>query len=129
MNWHRIYQEVCNEIEFLRYRIVDLEREYMFWYRVCFSGGRKPIAPLDSCLKRMKKICEDTIDYATLLDMKENTKRLMDKQLEGLDHMEYRVIYLSMFEGKKLKQVAEEMHQSEIWIKKLSARAQKKLAG
>lgn len=128
MNWHRIYQEVSNEIEFLRYRIVDLEREYMFWYRVCFSGGRKPIAPLDNCLKRMKNICEDTIEYATLLDMKENTKRQMDSQLATLDHMEYKIIYLSMFEGKKLNQVAKEMHLSEIWIKKLSARANKKLA-
>lgn len=128
MNWHRIYQEVCNEIEFLRYRINDLEREYEFWYRVCFSDGRKPIAPLNTCLKRMNKICEDTIEYVTLLDIKENTKLQMDQQLLRLDDTEYKVILLSMFEGKKLSQVAKELQFSEIWVKKLNARAMKKLA-
>jgi predicted DNA-binding protein (UPF0251 family) len=128
MNWYKIYQEVQNEIMFLGFRIDDLEKEYGFWYSRCFSGGRTPIAPLDVCLRRMNKICEDTIEYVTLLEMKENTKKQMDKQLEGLDEYEYEVIRLNVFEGMKLAEVAKKMYKSEIWAKKVSSRARKKLA-
>lgn len=127
MNWFKIYQEVSNEIEFLTLRIDDLSNEYTFWYRQCHTGHRKPIAPLDTVVNRMFKILEDVKEYEYLKELKENTLEQMDKQLESLEDNEKEVLKLSMIEGMRLWEVAEQMDISEIWAKRLSARAKKKL--
>lgn len=127
MNWFRIYEDISNEIAFFEFRISDLEKEYEFWYRTCFSAGKKPIAPLDICLRRMNKIVEDVVEYSKLLEMKLETKQKMDDQLEKLDSREYEVVKLNVFEGNKLKIVAKKMNISEAYAKKISASAKKKL--
>src|SRR5690554_4499438 len=128
MNWAQIYKDVQNEIAFLGYRIEDLEKEYTFWYRNLHNGYRKPVAGMAECLRRMDKIKEDSTEYSYLLEIKTHTMKQMDEQLKTLEDNEYKVIKLSLFEGKKLLEVAEIMDISEIWAKKLSSRARKKLA-
>ena len=128
MNWFKIYKETKLEKEFLEHRINDLSQEYEFWYRQCHHGHRKPVAPLDITLERMKKVMDDVKEYMYLLEIKKNTLKQMDKQLSKLGNTEQIVVKLHEFDGKTHKQIAKELNFTVEWIKELSAEGKKKLA-
>lgn len=122
------YQDLCGEIQCLEWRMRDLEREYYFWYRQCLNYGKKAAAPLDICVERMEGICDQMEAYATALESKQELKRDIELRLSQFTGLEGKVMYKRVVEGKSLKEIAKDLGYSEIWIKKLSSRGQKKIA-
>ncbi|PTM58362.1 hypothetical protein [Desmospora activa] len=117
-----LYQDVCREIDVLEIRIRDLEMEYKFWYKACHRGG----FPLDTCLGRMKDICDKVEHYSLILEQKEKARKEMEQRIAGFEGLEHRVAYMRDIAGKTLPEIAVELGYSYDWIKKLSARSKRK---
>lgn len=103
-------------------RIRDLENEYKFWYKACHRGG----LPLDTCLIRMKEICDQVEMYSTMLEKKEEARKEIEGRLNQFEGLEQKVAYLRDIEGKTLAEIAADLGYSLIWIKKISARTKRK---
>lgn len=121
----KLYQDICEEIDTLQWRIEELEAEHKMWWSNCFADG---IAPLDVCLKRMEVICDQVEFYSEMLDQKERSKKEIEQRMSRLSGLEGKVMYKRVVEGKSLQEIADELGYSVIWIKKLSSRSQKKIA-
>ncbi|HZG82045.1 MAG TPA: hypothetical protein VEZ13_14845 [Brevibacillus sp.] len=119
------YHDLCKEIDIFEMRISDLEWEYEFWYRACFSSSRKLSTPLDICLERMEKICDQVETYSAILEEKEKTRKAIEERMNEFDGLEYKVQYMRDVEGKTLAEIAADLGYSYNWIKKISRRAKK----
>lgn len=119
MIYKNLYQELCEEIDTLEWRIEELEKEYKFWWSNCFGAGK---APLDICLNRMKEICDLVDMYSQALSQKIRSKREFEQRLSKLEGVEGKVMYKRMVEGKSLQEIAHELNYSLDWIKKVSSR-------
>lgn len=116
------YQDLCGEIDILTKRIDSLQREYEIWYRNCFNGGKKPIAPLHICLKHMDDISKQIEIYQTLLEEKEKTREEIDQRMSQFQGIGYKVAYMRDIKGMTLAEIAAELGYSEIWIRKISSK-------
>lgn len=119
------YHDLCKEIDIFEMRISDLEWEYEFWYRACFGAGRKLSAPLDICLERMERICDQVETYSTILEEKEKTRKAIEERLNKFDGLEHKVSYMRDVEGKTLAEIAADLGYSYDWIRKIGSRAKK----
>lgn len=117
-----LYHDICAEIDVIEFRIHDLEQEYQFWYKACHRGG----LPLDTCLLRMKEICDQVEIYATMLEQKEKARKEIEDRLHDFEGTDQKVAYMRDIEGKTLQEIADELGYSLIWIKKISARTKRK---
>ena len=120
------YHDLCKEIDILETRIKDLENEFYMWQRKMGGVGKKPIAPLDIALNRMKEICDLVETYAVILDEKEKTRKKIEERMADIDKLENRVAYMRDVECKTLAEIAAELNYSYDWIKRLSARTSRK---
>lgn len=120
------YHDLCKEIDILETRIKDLENEFYMWGRKLGGVGKKPIAPLDIALERMKEICDLVETYAVILDEKEKTRKKIEERMADIDKLENRVAYMRDVECKTLAEIAAELDYSYDWIKRLSARTSRK---
>jgi hypothetical protein len=116
-----LYQDLCREIDVYEIRIRDLEAEYKFWYKACHQGG----FPLDTCLIRMKDICDRVEMYSRILDEKEKRRKEMEQHIAGFEGLEHRVAYMRDIQGMTLPEIAAELGYSYDWVKKLSARTKR----
>lgn len=116
------YHDLCAEIDILEIRIRDLEMEYKFWYRTCHGGS----LPLDTCLIRMKEICDQVEMYSTMLEKKEEARKEIEGRLNQFEGLEQKVAYMRDIKGMTLPEIAAHLGYSYDWIKKLSARTRKK---
>ena len=122
MSITKSYHDLCKEIDILYTRIKDLENEFHMWQRKMGGVGKKPIAPLDIALNRMKEICDLVETYVTILDEKEKTRKKIEQHMSEFEGVEYKVAYLRDVKGMTLPEVAVELGYSYDWIRKLSAR-------
>ena len=123
-----LYQDLNVEVELLKCKIDDLGKEYSFWLRNCYSAGKKPVAPLDVCLRRMENITDQVREYEVLLQGKEQTLTKMENCLKETASLQGRVMYMRFVERKSLKQISNELGYSIDWIKRISSRARKQIS-
>lgn len=116
------YHDLCAEIDILQLRIQELEAEFSMWERRMGGVGRKPIAPLDIVMDRMKEICDLVETYSIVLEKKERTRRQIEERMADIDKLENKVAYMRDVECKSLAEIAVDLGYSYDWIKKLSAR-------
>lgn len=119
-----VYHDLCAEIDILKVRINDLEREYKVWYRSCFSAPGRTF-PLDISLNRMKQICDQVEAYSTLLEEKEKVRKEIEGKMSEFEGLEYKVAYMRDVQGMTLAEIAADLGYSYIWIKQISARTKK----
>ncbi|MGF7059272.1 hypothetical protein [Brassicibacter mesophilus] len=111
------YQDLLREIEMYENRLDDLQREDYALRRIEFNK-----IALDMYMDRKHKIDNETAIIQAILEDKRETQRQILNKIEHLEGLEYKIAYKRFIEGKTLNEIAEELHISEIYAKKKSAK-------
>lgn len=121
-----LYRDLLNEIDIITIRIENLEQEYKFWLNA--SAGEfstKKAFPLDTCLDRMKRICDQVEEYTILREGKEETRKEIEQRMASFEGLGYKVVYMRDVLHMTLPEIAANLNYSYIWVKKISARVRK----
>lgn len=121
-----LYRDLLNEIDIIKVRINNLEKEYDFWLKATVEPNGYDAFPLDTCLDRMKRICNQVEGYVTLLDEKEKARKEIEQRMSEFEGLEYKVTYMRDVLHMTLPEIAADLGYSYIWIKQVSARARRK---
>lgn len=121
-----LYRDLLNEIDIIQIRINNLEKEYDFWYDASIKPNTMEAFPLDICLKRMEKICNQVEQYSTILDEKEQTRKEIEQRMAAFEGLENKVVYMRDVLRMTLPEIAADLGYSYIWIKQISARVRRK---
>jgi hypothetical protein len=122
-----LYHDLCIEIDIITIRIKNLENEHKYWLKACHDSTINRAFPLDTCLNRMKKICDLVEEYTILLEGKESTKIEIERRMSEFETLETKVAYMRDALGMTLPEIAAELGYSLIWIKKISQRIRKSI--
>lgn len=114
------YRDLCVEIDIIQVRIRNLESEYKYWLQASFQSSINKAFPLDICLNRMEKICNQVEEYTCLLEEKEKTRKEIEKRMSEFEGIEQKVTYFRDVQGMTLPEIAAHLNFSYSWIKKLS---------
>lgn len=121
------YQDLCKEIDILETRLRDLEREYTFLYKQGWTNGNKrPIMGMGLIIERLEWIIEEFKTLEQVLQWKYETKEEMEKKINQLEGLDYKVAYMRDIKGMPLIEIAAELGYSYDWIKKISAKTQRR---
>lgn len=131
------YQELCYEIEIWKSRVKAYEAEVRALKQLANIYGPSEVTSIDYSQDRVQN--RSRIGYETflmreweidnklkvsllavnqMLEIKEAIEKKLDK-MSGIDHQ---VVYLRDIKGYKLQEIADELHFSIDYIKKVSAR-------
>ena len=140
MDTIKSYKDLCNEIEIWQWRVEAYKAEIKALNKLAKVYGPRDISAIDYSQPSVQGTNQIAFeDYLFRLRQLENHIYLHEeaiknmtkakekikgklKELEGLDK---KVVYMRDIEGKRLKDIADELGYSEIYIKKISARNQK----
>jgi DNA-directed RNA polymerase specialized sigma24 family protein len=121
-----LYRDLLTEIDVINMRIGNLEKEYEFWLKATVEPNGYNAFPLDTCLHRMQKICDQVEIYSTLLEEKEKVRKEIEQRMSEFEGLEYKVTYMRDVLHMTLPEIAADLGYSYIWIKQVSARARRK---
>lgn len=121
-----LYRDLLNEIDIIQIRINNLEAEHEFWYNASIKPNTKDAFPLDICLQRMKRICDQVEECTILLDGKEKARKEIEQRMAAFEGLENKVVYMRDVLRMTLPEIAADLGYSYIWIKQISARVRRK---
>ncbi|MSU03217.1 sigma factor-like helix-turn-helix DNA-binding protein [Tissierella pigra] len=76
----------------------------------------------EEALFRLHQLEEHISMHQSTIDEMEELKKEMEERIGRLDGLDKKVVYMREIQGKPLKEIADELGYSEIYIKKISAR-------
>lgn len=128
------YRDLIQEIELWELRLADLKRERKYLIKrmnvppsanLCASytglpGGGMMVINLPKYWARVQEIDERIEECMYVLRLKRKSKRDMERLVEKIDQLEYRVAFMRDVECKKLHVIAKELNLSESRIRKVS---------
>jgi transcriptional regulator with XRE-family HTH domain len=131
------YQELCDEIDIWKSRVKAYEAEIRALKKLANIYGPSDIGALDYSQDRVQssthigfetyllrlyeieaKMQAYDIAIGEMMDAKDTIERKLD-EMTGIDHQ---VVYLRDIKGYKLQEIADQLHFSIDYIKKVSAR-------
>ncbi|RKD26696.1 hypothetical protein BEP19_15940 [Ammoniphilus oxalaticus] len=136
------YNDLCTEIDMLELRIEDMERERDYlrksmydnapinnlgaidYSREIVQNGYVPM-PLDKITDRMKRIDHTLDDLRRLKSGKEKYRKAIEKKLDSLEGLAYKVAYMRDLKKMRLREIAEELGYSLVHIKRISSKINK----
>ncbi|WP_439957375.1 hypothetical protein [Oceanobacillus oncorhynchi] len=119
--WLRDYQELCNEIDYLEYKLQREKRELKRWVQGDLSKLKLKEKSIASGL-------EDTIaDLKYELAHKMNDRYDAEKLISMFDGLDNQILFKKYVEGKKLIDIADELHFTPDYIYKKHAEIMKQI--
>lgn len=130
------YLQLCSEIECYSIMIEDKQIEAKNIYKLMLSapkelkgmtfdkigGGCMTFTPLDTLIKRLREIQDNIEALEDILREKKRNKVLIESILKKLDGIKHRVLYMRLVEGKKHREIAEELNYNEDYIRQICSR-------
>ena len=134
------YKDLTSEIEMAKARIEGLEKQRELLTKLLFKGpkGYTPIdmsgmpkgsrndISLDRLVEAVSKIDNMLYIEGELLKGMEETIKKIKGKLEGLEGNKYKVAYKRIIENKAYKEIANELHLSEDYVKHIGAELNKR---
>jgi len=126
------YQDICAEIEILKLRAEDQERNLKYARRKMSNSGLpyvdgKPIVvPLDKALEEYDTALVQLQETLAALKEKEQIRKQIEATIKQLKGLETKVEYYRDALGLPLKVIADRLGYSEIYIKRISSRIPRK---
>lgn len=132
----RGYREILQEIELWELRLQDLYRERRYIIRKMLKppsssltanytgmpSSGMVIVNIPKQWQRIQEIDAMIEECRDILSLKKDAKKRMEKIMEKMDRLEYRVAYLRDVRKLQLKEIAAELQLTEGWIRKVSMR-------
>lgn len=136
MNYINNYKDLCTDIEMQECIVEDIERELLQLRKILMSGprdisgidysrepgGHTVHISMDRILDRIGRIEQRLEIEKEILTQKKETKASIDEKLQQLTGLDAKVVRMREIEDMSLKEIAEKLGYSEIWIKKVSSR-------
>lgn len=134
------YHDVCQEIELLALRAIDLERDIERKRMELMRGGVRvklvasysgmPASnyvsrPFDGVWEEMRQLEMQLSQVLDVLSLKRECKKRMESVMKQCDSLEYKVAYLRDVERKPLYEIADQLGYTYNWIREISARAKR----
>lgn len=135
------YKDLCKEIKIWELRVETYEAEIRAIKRLARLYGPSDVKGIDytkprvqesnqigfeEALFRLHQLEEHISMHQSTIDEMEELKKEMEERIGRLDGLDKKVVYMREIQGKSLKEIADELGYSEIYIKKISARNPKK---
>jgi DNA-directed RNA polymerase specialized sigma24 family protein len=135
------YNDLTVEIDTLKIRIKDLEREKKYLRRRMYdnaprgkmtvsydservTGGQTPMT-LDKVLERLNKI-DNQIDHLYgLLEVKIDACKRIDQIIKSSEDLDQKVVYMRDYKKMSLRKIADELGYSHDHIRRISSRNRK----
>lgn len=137
MEFIKSYKDLCDEIEIWKERVKAYEAEIEALKKLAKIYGPSDIKGIDysqprvestnqigfeEFLERLYKLENHIYIHEEAIKNMEKHKKTMEERIERLEGIDHKVVYLRDIQGKTLKEIADELGYSEIYIKKISAR-------
>lgn len=140
-NYKITFEDLQIEIEIHETRINEMEREREFLRKSMYAnapkfnptasyegdrvqGGLVPL-PLDKIIERLNKIDDSLSVLYEILNEKKKVREKIERMIEQMEGLEYKVAYMRDMKGMKLQQIADELGYSHDHIRRVSSRIKK----
>jgi DNA-directed RNA polymerase specialized sigma24 family protein len=135
------YNDLTVEIDTLKIRIKDLEREKKYLRRRMYdnaprtnmtasydnervTGGQTPMS-LDKVIERLNKI-DNQIDHLNgLVEVKIDACKRIDQIIKSSEDLDQKVVYMRDYKRMSLRKIADELGYSHDHIRRISSRNRK----
>lgn len=134
------YKELCSEIEMWKWRVEAYKAEIKALSKMAKVYGPGGVSGIDysrpnvqsstqmgfeEYLIRLQQLESHIYLHEEAIKNMIKSKEKIEKHLEELQGLDRKVVYMRDIEGKTLKDIADKLGYSEIYIKKISARNSK----
>lgn len=131
------YKDLCEEIEIWKERLKTYEIQLKAIVKLAKLDGPSDITAIDyskpyvdgtrqigfeEALEMLHKIESHIYLHKEAIANMEKSKKKIEEEIKKLEGLDQKVVYMRDIEGKTLKEIADELGYSEIYIKKISAR-------
>ena len=131
------YKDLCEEIEIWKERLKTYEIQLKAIVKLAKLDGPSDITAIDyskpyvdgtrqigfeEALEMLHKIESHIYLHKETIANMEKSKKKIEEEIKKLEGLDKKVVYMRDIEGKTLKEIADELGYSEIYIKKISAR-------
>lgn len=131
------YKDLCEEIEIWKERLKTYEIQLKTIIKLAKLDGPSDITAIDyskpyvdgtrqigfeEALEMLHKIESHIYLHKEAIANMEKSKKKIEEEIKKLEGLDKKVVYMRDIEGKTLKEIADELGYSEIYIKKISAR-------
>lgn len=131
------YKDLCEEIEIWKERLKTYEIQLKAIVKLAKLDGPSDITAIDyskpyvdgtrqigfeEALEMLHKIESHIYLHKEAIANMEKSKKKIEEEIKKLEGLDKKVVYMRDIEGKTLKEIADELGYSEIYIKKISAR-------
>jgi DNA-directed RNA polymerase specialized sigma subunit len=114
-----MYNDLCREIDILEIQIYELKQEQEDWW----IGGRwSHLIPLHKAAERWDNLNAKIIWAEEVIKNKIDRRNQFEQHLKSMNQLEYQVAYARYVEKKTLEEIADELHYSIDWIKRVSSK-------
>lgn len=137
-NRFKPYWELCEDIEIWTCRYESYQAQYKALKKMARLDGPKEIGSIDysqprvsggggqidlaEAIEKLQRIQSHLFLHSEAIERMEEQKNKMEKKLKDLVGLEYRIIYMRDVEGKKLKDIANELNYSYPYIREIASR-------
>ena len=137
MDTIKSYKDLCEEIEIWKERLKTYEIQLKTIIKLAKLDGPSDITAIDyskpyvdgtkqigfeEALEMLHKIESHIYLHKEAIANMEKSKKKIEEEIKKLEGLDKKVVYMRDIEGKTLKEIADELGYSEIYIKKISAR-------
>ena len=131
------YKDLCTEIEIWKERVRAYKAEIKALKKLAKIYGPSEVKGIDytqprvqnanqigfeEFLERLYKLEHHIYIHEEAIESMIKAKAKIEEHLKNLEGIDKQVVYMRDIEGKPLKEIADELGYSEIYIKKISAR-------
>lgn len=131
------YKDLCEEIEIWKERLKTYEIQLKAIIKLAKLDGPSDITAIDyskpyvdetkqigfeEALEMIHKLESHIYLHREAIANMEKSKKRIEEEIKKLEGLDKKVVYMRDIEGKTLKEIADELGYSEIYIKKISAR-------
>ena len=131
------YKDLCTEIEIWKERVKAYKAEIKALKKLAKAYGPSEVKGIDysqlkvqnanqigfeEFLERLYKLENHIYIHEEAINNMIKAKLKIEEYLKKLEGLDKKVVYMRDIEGKTLKEIADELGYSEIYIKKISAR-------
>ena len=137
-NRYKPYWELCEDIDIWTSRYESYKAQYKAIRKMARLEGPKNISGIDytqprvtssgnqmdivEAIELLGKLESHIFLHSEAIEKMEEEKESMERKLKDFVGLEYRIIYMRDIEGKRLKDISEELKYSYDYIREISSR-------
>jgi len=122
-----LFNELCEELEILRYRENTLIKQAEIAQQQCFSSrvDRNTYLPLDVALYNYDDAMERLDSVREAIEERTQLKLRIESMLDNIDEMPARVAYMRDIQRLPLNEIAKRTNYSYSYVKKISMKSKR----